>query len=198
MTGGLSRELGSVFRDGTVSGLTDAQLLLSVRRGRRCPGVRGARDEARSDGAGGQPAVAPRRARGRGRLSSDVPGAAPPLGLTPGRPTLLARGCTRLPGGSSSGPTGLADQPVQLRAVGSVTGRVVSERPELTRGVPIFLEGIPKRGEPSGTTHGFAEVVTDNEGRFHHPRLLPKGICGSAHGSIRPPRSAPSLFRPST
>ena len=66
---------------------------------------------------------------------------------------------------------------VELRPTGHLKGRLISERPELARGVRLHIATRPKNEEPAWPRpgrrimDGMANVVTDQHGRFEVPAI---------------------------
>ena len=90
-------------------------------------------------------------------------------------------------GGGMAFPVGLyAGQPIRLRQGGTIVGRITADKPEWTRGVRVMVTTssrymparstagspiAPDRFKDTGisTTTGFADVVSDEHGRFEIP-----------------------------
>lgn len=101
-------------------------------------------------------------------------------------------------GGGMAFPVGLsAGEPIRLRQGGTVVGRITAEKPEWTRGVRVMVTtsspGAPIRsttGSPVApnrckdtgisTTTGFADVVSDEKGRFEVPIIAAGSLIVNA------------------
>ena len=90
-------------------------------------------------------------------------------------------------GGGMAFPVGLySGEPIRLRQGGTIVGRITADKPEWTRGVRImvttssrYAPAMPATGSPVApdrfkdtgisTVQGFADVVSDEHGRFEIP-----------------------------
>jgi RNA polymerase sigma factor (sigma-70 family) len=64
-----------------------------------------------------------------------------------------------------------AERTIRLRPVGRVEGRIVASRPELARGVDLYLSAEEELHPGGWVAEGEAHVVSDEQGRFSVPAL---------------------------